>query len=256
MKLVLFILLLATIACSARAQELKRITRRNGDINTEKEVFYVLKSNHSIRQGEYKKYHNDKLITSGFYNNNKPDSTWTEYMGSTILAVKHFSQGYPTGTWEFYMITGKPEINYSYDNGEVTDFRNKERTDSANSKGLTIDATGRITPARLDRMPIRLMASGEYMRFIMYNIRYPAEAIRSQEQGTVTIAIHIDETGKAFDFSVFRSVSPSLDNEALRIQQLISCSYLPALLDGRKVKAVLLQPVIFRTLMPSVNRAY
>ena len=256
MKLIPLSLALCALVCAAHAQELKRITRRSGDINTEKEVFYVLKSNHSIRQGEYQKYRNDKLITSGFYNNDKPDSTWTEYLFARPVAVKHFSQGYPTGVWEFYTTSGKPEINYSYINGEVTDFRNKENTDSAKSKGLTIDATGKIISAMLDRAPIRLMASGEYMRFIMYNVRYPPEAIRNQQQGTVTIAIHIDETGRVFDYSVYRPVSPSLDNEALRIQQMITCSYLPAIQDGRKVKSVLLQPVTFRTTVSSSYRAY
>jgi len=243
----LLLTLVATATASAHAQELKEITRKSGDsYNQDKEVYHVLKSNHSILQGEYKNYHNGKLFTSGFYNNGKPDSTWMEYLGDNLVAVKHFSQDNRVGIWEFYNTNGVLEMKFDFSTGELTDFRNKEKMDPVQKMTLVPDETGTLKPAVLDRSPQRIMASGEYLRFFMYSLRYPHEAIDRHEQGTVWVAITVDENGQAVDYSIFKSASPSLDQEAIRVQKMVNCSYLPGTLNGQKVKSAFIQPVTFR----------
>jgi len=247
MRPIPLILALTAIASAAHAQELKEMTRRSSDsYNQDKEVYHVLKSDHSILQGEYKNYHNGKLITSGFYNNGKPDSTWMEYLGNNLVAVKHFSQGKRMGIWEFYSNKGVLEMKIDFSTGEMTDFRNKDKVDSVQKMSVLVDETGQLKPAILDRNPQRLMASGEYLRSLMFLLRYPPEAINKREQGTVWVAITIDENGNAINYSIFKSASHNLDQEAIRVQKMIPCSYLPGILNGQKTKTALIQPVTFR----------
>lgn len=53
--------------------------------------------------------------------------------------------------------------------------------------------------------------------FIKKNIRYPKKAFRAGEEGEVTVEFTIDVNGYVSDAKVTKSVSASLDKEALRI---------------------------------------
>lgn len=247
MKLIPLLFALCLITSAIHSQELKEITRNTGNPNyPDKEVYHVLKSDHSILQGGYNKFHNGKLLSSGFYSNGKMDSTWTEYMGSHLIAVKHFSQGAPTGVWEFYNIKDQLEKKYDFSTGEMTDLLDNNKPDSLQKMSLIADETGQLKPALLDRNPQRIMGSAEYLRTLQRSLRYPPEAIDKHEQGTVYVAVTIDENGRAINYSIYKSASPSLDQEAIRVQKLITCDNLPGLLNGQKVKSAFIQTVSFR----------
>ena len=53
--------------------------------------------------------------------------------------------------------------------------------------------------------------------FIKKNIQYPEEAFQAGEEGQVTVEFTIDVNGYVSDAKVTKSVSASLDKEALRI---------------------------------------
>ena len=78
MRATLF-LYLVIISVTVNAQELKRITKSNLHFG---EIYYVLKSNRSIKQGQYLKYFEsmnmyDKAIECfGSYDNNKKTGVW------------------------------------------------------------------------------------------------------------------------------------------------------------------------------------
>lgn len=55
------------------------------------------------------------------------------------------------------------------------------------------------------------------MSWIMNNIKYPAEAVRDKITGMVIVAFIVDKNGKVRDVKVDRSVSQSIDAEAIRV---------------------------------------
>ena len=59
------------------------------------------------------------------------------------------------------------------------------------------------------------------LEFLYKNITYPAQAIESKQEGQVVIQFVVTKNGKIIDPKVVKSVSPSLDAEAIRIINLM-----------------------------------
>ena len=67
------------------------------------------------------------------------------------------------------------------------------------------------------------------LEFIKKEMKYPAESVEYGEQGRVVIEITVDAQGNIVNPKVIKSISPSLDREALRI-----VSKMPRWMPGKK----------------------
>lgn len=85
---------------------------------------------------------------------------------------------------------------------------------------------------------------GNLNQWLSENLRYPKDAVSRKEQGRVIVRFIITAEGEVIQPEIVRSVSPSLDKEALRV-----VSKMPAWNPGRNGnKNVAIQftlPVIF-----------
>ncbi len=93
---------------------------------------------------------------------------------------------------------------------------------------------------------------GGYMalfKYLINNIVYPEKAMRDNIEGRVVVKFIIDENGKVTDPSIVKSVSPELDQEALRVVGTLP-DFTPGMTDGKKVKVYYNLPVSFK-LSPS-----
>jgi TonB family protein len=79
--------------------------------------------------------------------------------------------------------------------------------------------------------------------FICDEMSYPDAAIKSKTQGTVEVAFTVMPDGKKVNMRVTESVSPELDEEAVRICKLIL--FYPAVQSSRQVIADVVIPVKF-----------
>ncbi len=70
--------------------------------------------------------------------------------------------------------------------------------------------------------------------FIERNMRYPVEARRKDQTGTVFLKYEVTSAGSIGEVQVIRGVAPSLDQEAVRIIKSIS-GYSPGYKDGKAV---------------------
>lgn len=86
----------------------------------------------------------------------------------------------------------------------------------------------------------------ELMMFLMANLKYPEEAERNNEQGQVIIAFELTADGDVKSIKVDKSVSKSLDAEALRVSSLIR-KFTPATLNGTPVESTYRLPINFKT---------
>lgn len=158
MKKLLF-LFLATASVLVNAQELKRVTKSNMHFG---EIYYVLKSNRSIKQGQYLKYFEsmnmyDKAIESfGIYDKNQQTGTWifcdAESATNALISIGEYKDDKKDGSWVFFY---EPEsenedyINYSGSNKQTNVTLPTKDNEQFN---ITLDTTG-----------LRKAATGEYI---------------------------------------------------------------------------------------------
>ncbi len=78
-----------------------------------------------------------------------------------------------------------------------------------------------------------------------YAPEYPIEAARRHEEGTVVLAMHIDETGAVTDIDILQSSGSSrLDGAAKK--QLLTWHFRPAIRNGQAVSSVVEQSIDFK----------
>ena len=77
-------------------------------------------------------------------------------------------------------------------------------------------------------------------------MRYPDEARENGEEGKVLVAVIIDSNGSTGMAWVKKGVTTSLDAEALRVANMIPFDYIPAILNGRPVTSIYIQPISFK----------
>jgi len=81
-------------------------------------------------------------------------------------------------------------------------------------------------------------------KFLQENILYPEAAKRNGIQGIVIVQYTIDGKGAIKNVKVMRGVSPELDEEALRVTNLIT-GWKPAMQNGKSITRVVSMPVKF-----------
>jgi len=92
-----------------------------------------------------------------------------------------------------------------------------------------------------DKMPT---PGYDYNTFISQNIHYPDNARKNGIQGKVVVRFVIDENGNVKNPKCMRSVSPDLDNEALRVVAMLP-QWKPGEQDGKKVPVYFYLPIVF-----------
>lgn len=76
-------------------------------------------------------------------------------------------------------------------------------------------------------------------------VQYPAEAVAAGEEGTATVALEVDATGRVHDATLEKSSGhPRLDEAAVR--SVAQWSFRPALIRGRAVAQRVRIPVVFQ----------
>lgn len=82
-------------------------------------------------------------------------------------------------------------------------------------------------------------------KFIQDNLEYPAEAIKNKIEGRVIVQFIVNETGEVSDIKVVRSVNEALDQECIRICQLLP-KFSPGRRNGEAVKVWYTLPITFK----------
>ncbi|MDE5751791.1 MAG: M56 family metallopeptidase [Duncaniella sp.] len=97
----------------------------------------------------------------------------------------------------------------------------------------------------VEKLPEFPGGSRAMMHWLGVNIVYPADAIASQTEGLVVVKFVVGKDGRIKDPEVIRSVSPSLDAEAVRVL-LAMPEWTPGLIDGKPVDCYFTIPVAFK----------
>ncbi|MBI3136519.1 MAG: energy transducer TonB [Bacteroidetes bacterium] len=81
--------------------------------------------------------------------------------------------------------------------------------------------------------------------FLKTNSVYPQEAFENKEQGTVYVRFLVNSDGSIRDAKIHKSVSPSLDAEALRIVNSMP-KWIPGEQAGKRIRVRYELPISFR----------
>jgi TonB family protein len=210
-------------------------TRQTTEGPNTKKVFYVLKSDNSIKEGSYAEYsHSGKgLICEGFYKNNLKDSVWKYYAFDSKLAeTGYYKNGKKNGAWNTYDNKGEPEITYDYTAKKLLLL--KPSAVDTTVKQYVISGKDSLQ-ASLDQGAIYLDGTSRFWEVIYRNIRYPAAARDANVQGKVWIAFTIDTLGTVSNYRVKKGIGAGCDEEALHMVKLVEGDWLPAMLKGKPV---------------------
>jgi periplasmic protein TonB len=216
-KILLAIIVLMTIQGFGFSQtKIKKI--KDSNLKETGEEISVLKANQGIREGTYKRYIAGKLSVEGTYKNNEK-----------------------TGTWKIYNYQDKVETEIDFNTGVIYYLSKDTITNSE------IRLETKITPT--DERPIINMTSSNMILFYLAElVKYPIYAQENSISGQVEILIKVNTEGKIIDYSVYKSVDKSLDDEALRVARMIPLELLPAYKNGVPVDSEIKVPVKFRLL--------
>lgn len=80
--------------------------------------------------------------------------------------------------------------------------------------------------------------------FVQMHLKYPAEARRNREHGSIFVSFVVRKDGTIVDCSIIKGVSEALDEEALRCVSSMP-PWLPAVVKGRAVTSRFVLPIKF-----------
>lgn len=103
--------------------------------------------------------------------------------------------------------------------------------------------------AVVERIPQFPGGDSARIEFLKQNIKYPDEAQLNMEQGKVVVQFVVSSTGAIQKAKIVKKVSPSLDNEALRVVNSFP-SWIPGELNGEKVSVYQILQIPFKYLPP------
>jgi TonB family protein len=83
------------------------------------------------------------------------------------------------------------------------------------------------------------------INLIKKNTNYPPEAEKREIQGTVIVKFIVKKDGSVHNIEVIQSVSPLLDEEAIRIIELMD-KWIPGYKDGKPVRVCYCFPFYFK----------
>jgi len=97
---------------------------------------------------------------------------------------------------------------------------------------------------KVDAMPAFPGGDAALLKFIADSTHYPKEAKDHAIQGKVITRFMVKEDGSVSDVSVLKGVSPSLDNESIRVVKMLP-KFTPGILNGKNVPVWYIVPITF-----------
>ena len=97
----------------------------------------------------------------------------------------------------------------------------------------------------VEQMPAFPGGDAALMKYLSENIKYPEAAEKAGEQGRVVVNFIVEKDGAISNVNVVRSVTPTLDAEAVRVIKAMP-KWVPGKQDGQFVRVKYNVPVSFR----------
>ena len=115
----------------------------------------------------------------------------------------------------------------------------------------------------VEKMPQYPGGEKALMEYIAGNLKYPADAMKNNEQGRLIIRFVVNKLGKVEKAEVLRGLTPSMNAEAMRVVNAMQ-DWIPGEQKGQKVSVYYTLPITFRlqgnskpsAIMPTGKRVF
>ncbi len=97
----------------------------------------------------------------------------------------------------------------------------------------------------VEQMPSFPGGDSALLKYLFENVKYPVSALKAQKQGRVMVCFTVEKDGAISNVKVARSVTPSLDAEAVRAIKSMP-KWSPGKQGGEFVRVKYIVPVTFR----------
>lgn len=284
MKLLAILLLLCVsqLAFSQKTKLIKHTIDR-----TEKEQYYVLKSNTAIRHGEYTRYEFKNLAEKGFYDNGKKTGTWETYGWKRLETTTEYLDGKKEGeyrsyhwgikmlkeqgfykndqkdsTWTTYDQEGQIVASENWQNGKRVgiasyylknelkyryDYTSNRQLFAADTTTYEVVLDSDTIESKLENPPFYEGGLTALRKVIAENTTYPDAAMEHEISAKVIVWFTITPDGSITNVHVREKKGYGLDEEAIRVVRLLE-KYIPAHYQGKPVAVMMKMPIIFKTL--------
>jgi|GEM_PF-270485 len=98
----------------------------------------------------------------------------------------------------------------------------------------------------VEQMPSFPGGDSALLKYLLANVKYPMSALKAQKQGRVMVRFTVEKDGAISNVKVARSVTPSLDAEAVRAIKSMP-KWSPGKQGGEFVRVKYIVPVSFRS---------
>ena len=123
-----------------------------------------------------------------------------------------------------------------------TTNKKAETTVNAQQKEKTADEQIFV---QVEQMPEYPGGEAALRQFLASNVKYPDDAVKSGTQGKVFVKFVVNKDGKVVNPKIARSVSPSIDKEALRVVSIMP-NWTPGKQRGKNVAVEYTVPIFFK----------
>ena len=123
-----------------------------------------------------------------------------------------------------------------------TTNKKAETTVNAQQKEKTADEQIFV---QVEQMPEYPGGEAALRQFLASNVKYPDDAVKSGTQGKVFVKFVVNKDGKVVNPKIARSVSPSIDKEALRVVSIMP-NWTPGKQRGKNVAVEYTVPILFK----------
>ena len=123
-----------------------------------------------------------------------------------------------------------------------TTNKKAETTVNAQQKEKTADEQIFV---QVEQMPEYPGGEAALRQFLASNVKYPDDAVKSGTQGKVFVKFVVNKDGKVVNPKIARSVSPSIDKEALRVVSIMP-NWTPGKQKGKNVAVEYTVPILFK----------
>ncbi len=113
------------------------------------------------------------------------------------------------------------------------------------AKAAAVSGTGEEKYVMIEEMPEFPGGEEAMLAWIGGNIKYPAEAVKEKISGLVMVSFTVSSTGKVENVKAVRSVTPSLDAEAVRVIKSMP-DWKPGKQNGKPIDVEFTVPVQFK----------
>ena len=183
------------------------------------------------------------------------EKSWFE--NGQVRSYKEYENGVLNGKIKYWHENGQISQEIDYKNGKIDgkfvlywENGNIKRMDEYKNGELLLGkcfyTDGEEMPYfEYETYPEFIGGEAELVHFISKNIIYPEKAKKKRIEGTVLVRFAVNTDGTISDVQIMlRGVDKRLEEEAIRVVKMLP-NWIPAMQDGKAVKAYFIIPIRF-----------